>query len=215
MQLVLDLIHYVLHLDRHLPELAAQYGAWIYAMLFAIIFAETGLVVTPFLPGDSLLFVAGAFAALGGLDVHYLCAALFVAAVIGNTSNYWIGRWIGPRAFHWEQSRWFNRRALLETHAFYEQYGGVTLTVARFMPFVRTFAPFVAGIGTMSHLKFQLWNVLGAFLWVVGFIVAGYFFGNVDIVKRNLGSIMLAVVVISVIPLMIGFVRSWRANRQA
>jgi membrane-associated protein len=206
----LDVIRYVLHLDAHLPELASQYGAWVYAILFGIVFAETGLVVTPFLPGDSLLFVAGAFAALGGMDLHYLIAALFTAAILGNTSNYWIGRFIGPRAFHWDQSRWFNRRALLEAHAFYEKYGGVTLTVARFMPFVRTFAPFVAGIGAMSHLKFQLWNVFGGLLWVVGFVIAGYFFGNVELVKKNLATIMLIVVVVSLIPLAIGVVRSWK-----
>lgn len=210
MELIFGILRYILHLDAHLPELAAQYGAWVYAILFGIIFAETGLVVTPFLPGDSLLFVAGAFAALGGMDLNYLIAALFAAAVLGNSSNYWIGRFIGPRAFHWEQSRWFNRRALLEAHAFYEEYGGVTLTVARFMPFVRTFAPFVAGIGTMSHLRFQLWNVLGGLLWVVGFVVSGYFFGNVEFVRKNLATIMLGVVVISLIPLAVGVRRSMK-----
>ena len=200
--LLLAAVSFVLHLDRHLAEMVADYGIWIYAILFLIVFAETGLVVTPFLPGDSLLFVAGALAATGGMDPWLLSLVLCVAAVTGNTTNYWIGRWLGPRVFHWEQSRWFNRRALDQAHAFYEKYGGVTITVARFLPFVRTFAPFVAGVAAMSHGLFQMWNLIGAVLWIALFIGLGYFFGNLAVVRENLALIMLAVVVLSFLPLL-------------
>ena len=195
-------VEFVLQLDTHLTELVATYGGWIYAILFLIVFAETGLVVTPFLPGDSLLFVAGAVASAGRMNVWAVGATLFAAAILGNTSNYWIGRWIGPHVFHWEQSRWFNRRAFDEAHAFYEKYGAATITVARFLPFVRTFAPFVAGVAAMSHSTFQLWNVLGALLWVASFVALGYFFGNIPAVQNNLALIMVAVVVISFLPLL-------------
>ena len=195
-------IEFVVHLDAHLTELIANYGVWIYAILFAIVFAETGFVVTPFLPGDSLLFVAGAIAAAGDLDVWAVAATLFSAAVLGNTSNYWVGRWVGPHVFNWEQSRWFNRRAFDEAHAFYEKYGPATITLARFLPFVRTFAPFVAGVAAMSHARFQMWNVLGGALWVAGFVALGYFFGNLPGVRNNLALIMVAVVFISLLPLL-------------
>ncbi len=181
--------------------MVASYGIWIYAILFAIVFSETGLVVAPFLPGDSLLFIAGALAASGGMDPWLLSLVLIVAAVLGNTANYWIGRWVGPRVFHWEQSRWFNRRALDQAHGFYEQYGGITITVGRFMPFARTFVPFVGGVAAMSHSVFQVWNVLGAVLWVASFVGLGFFFGNMPVVKNNLVLIMLAVVVLSFLPL--------------
>lgn len=207
-------VQFVSHLDQHLGQLVASFGPWIYVILFAIIFAETGLVVTPFLPGDSLLFLAGGLAAVGGLDPVLLFSVLLVAAILGNISNYWIGRWLGPRVFHWPHSRWFNRRALDQTHAFYEKYGGITLTMARFMPIVRTFAPFVAGVGAMSHTKFYWWNALGAVLWVGGFILAGYYFGNLPMVRTHLSAIMLAVVGVSVLPMIWAMVRA-RNSRSA
>jgi membrane-associated protein len=214
LDLLVSAFQFIVHLDKHLAQLVADSGTWIYAILFGIIFAETGLVVTPFLPGDSLIFLAGTLAALGGLDPLLLFIVLFAAAVLGNITNYWIGRWIGPRVFHWPHSRWFNRRALDETHAFYEKYGGITLTMARFMPIVRTFAPFVAGVGSMSHLKFQWWNALGALLWVGGFVLTGYFFGNLPFVQKNLSLLMLAVVLISVSPMLVGLVRARRSRRK-
>ncbi|MGA2549038.1 MAG: DedA family protein [Burkholderiaceae bacterium] len=214
MNLLVDTLQFVLHLDRNLPQLVTEFGPWIYAILFAVIFAETGLVVTPFLPGDSLIFLAGTLAAVGGgMDPVILFVVLLIAAILGNASNYWIGRWIGPRVFHWPHSRWFNRRALDEAHAFYEKYGGVTITMARFMPIVRTFAPFVAGVGAMSQGKFQFWSALGAILWVGGFILAGYLFGNLPFVQENLSAIMVGVVLISLAPMAIGLIRAKLARR--
>jgi membrane-associated protein len=207
--LVLTVVHYALHLDSELPELIARYGQMIYAILFAIIFAETGFVVTPFLPGDSLIFVAGAMAATtAGLNAPLLFVLLSVAAILGNTANYWVGRFLGPRVFHWEHSRWFNRHALDETHAFYTRYGSIAITAARFIPIVRTFAPFVAGVGAMSHARFQLVNILSALAWVAIFVVLGYFFGNLDVVKHNLMFIMVAVILISVTPAVVGGLRA-------
>lgn len=201
MDLVLSLVQFVLHLDVHLADLAARYGVLIYAILFAIVFCETGLVVTPFLPGDSLLFAAGALAAVGSMDPWVLGIVLIVAAVLGNTSNYWIGRYIGPRVFQWEKSRWFNRRALDEAHAFYERHGPIALTIARFMPLVRTFAPFVAGVAAMRHSTFQFYSVLGGVAWVVSFIALGFFFGNIPVVKANLAFVMIGVIVVSLLPI--------------
>ena len=201
MDLVLQLVQFVLHLDVHLADLVTRYGVLIYVILFAIVFCETGLVVTPFLPGDSLLFAAGALAALGSMDPWLLGGVLIVAAVLGNTSNYWIGRYIGPRVFQWEDSRWLNRGALDQAHAFYEKYGPIALTIARFMPLVRTFAPFVAGVGAMKHSTFQFYSVLGGVLWVVSFIALGYFFGNIPIVKANLALVMIGVIVVSLLPI--------------
>ena len=201
MDLLLQIVDFVLHLDVHLTDLVAQYGVLIYLILFAIVFAETGLVVTPFLPGDSLLFAAGAIAAVGSMDPWILGIVLSVAAILGNTSNYWIGRYFGPRVFQWENSRWFNRRALDETHAFYEKYGPLALTIARFMPIVRTFAPFVAGVGAMKHSTFQLYSALGGVLWVASFVALGFFFGNILFVKSHLAFIMVGVIVISLLPL--------------
>ena len=215
MDLLLAAVDFIVHIDRHLAEMVLSYGVWIYAILFAIVFAETGLVVTPFLPGDSLLFVAGALAAAGGMDPWLLCLVLIVAGILGNTTNYWIGRYLGPRVFQWEQSRWFNRRALDDAHAFYDRYGGVTITVARFMPFVRTFAPFVAGVAAMSHAAFQFWSVLGGVLWVLSFVWLGYFFGNIPLVKNNLALIMIAVVVLSILPLVYAWARRKLAARRA
>lgn len=201
MDLLLQLVDFVLHLDRHLADLVAREGPLIYAILFLIVFCETGLVVTPFLPGDSLLFAAGALAAVGSMDPWLLGLVLMAAAILGNTSNYWIGRWFGPRVFQWEGSRWFNRRALDQAHAFFERYGPSALTIARFMPLVRTFVPFVAGVGAMRHATFQFWSALGGVLWVAIFVALGYFFGNIPVVKANLVLVMAGVIVISLLPI--------------
>lgn len=195
------------HLDKHLAALLAQYGLWVYAILFLIIFSETGFVVTPFLPGDSLLFVAGALAGAGSMDMWVLNGTLIAAAVLGNSVNYSIGRYLGPKVFHWENSRFFNKAALMKTHVFYERHGGKTLVLSRFIPILRTFAPFVAGIGAMTYLRFQAFNVSGALLWVMSLTVAGYLFGNLPIVKNNLSLVILAIIVISVLPAVIGYLR--------
>ena len=196
------------HLDQHLASVLQQYGAWAYLILFVIIFSETGFVVTPFLPGDSLLFVAGALAATGGMDVHLLALVLVVAAVLGNTVNYSIGYYIGPRVFHWEDSRFFNRKALDRAHAFYEKHGGVTIIITRFVPILRTFAPFVAGIARMTYLRFSVYNVAGGLAWVLLLLYAGYWFGNVPVVKQNLSAVILGVIVLSVMPLAFEYFRS-------
>jgi len=198
----------LIHLDQHLAVLLQQYGAWIYLILFAIIFSETGFVVTPFLPGDSLLFVAGALAATGGMDVHVLALLLVIAAVLGNTVNYSIGYVIGPRVFQWESSRFFNRKALDRAHAFYEKHGGVTIVITRFVPIIRTFAPFVAGIARMTYLRFTMYNVAGGLAWVLSLLYAGYWFGNVPVVKQNLSAVIIGVIVLSVMPLVVEYLRS-------
>jgi membrane-associated protein len=204
----------IAHLDRHLAALLEQHGAWMYVLLFVIIFAETGLVVTPFLPGDSLLFVAGALAATGGIDVHLLAMLLMLAAILGNTVNYSIGYWLGPKVFQWEQSRWFNRRALDRAHAFYERHGGMTIVITRFVPILRTFAPFVAGIAQMTYVRFTGYNVVGAVLWVGSLLYAGYWFGNVPWVKENLAWVILAIVAVSLLPLVVEVLRHrWRRRR--
>jgi membrane-associated protein len=215
LEILLQLAQFVLHLDVHLADLVARYGVLIYAILFAIVFCETGLVVTPFLPGDSLLFAAGALAALGSMDPWLLGIVLIAASLLGNTSNYWIGRWIGPRVFHWEKSRWFNRRALDQAHGFYEKYGPAALTIARFMPLVRTFAPFVAGVAAMRHSTFQLYSAAGGVLWVALFIALGYFFGNIPVVKANLALVMVGVIVVSLLPLAWAAVAKKRGERVA
>ncbi len=197
----------IVHLDRHLAVLLQQYGAWVYLLLFAIIFCETGLVVTPFLPGDSLLFIAGALAAGGGIDVHVLALLLVAAAVLGNTVNYSVGRFIGPKVFQWEDSRFFNKRALERAHAFYERHGGKTIIITRFVPILRTFAPFVAGIARMTYLNFTVYNVAGALAWVLLLLYAGYWFGNVLFVKQNLTWVILGIIVLSVTPLALEYVR--------
>lgn len=207
---VFDLI---LHLDAHLESLSRDYGAWTYAILFVIIFSETGLVVAPFLPGDSLLFICGALAAAGGMDALTLTAVLSIAAITGNATNYWIGRFLGPRVFHWQDSRFFSRAALIRTHAFYERHGGKTIVISRFMPIVRTFAPFVAGIGDMEHWRFQLFNVSGAVLWVASLVWAGYFFGNFALVRNNLGLVITAIVTVSLLPALIGYWQHRAATR--
>jgi membrane-associated protein len=212
MDLLLQFWDLLVHLDKHLGELVAQYGIWIYAILFLIIFCETGLVVTPFLPGDSLLFVAGTIWAASGMDVHLLVIVLLTAAILGDTVNYSIGRWIGPRAFHFEQSRFFNRKALDRTHEFYERHGGKTIIIARFVPLVRTFAPFVAGIGQMHYPRFFAFNVIGAVLWVVLLVYAGYFFGNIPVIRNNLTVVIFAIIGLSLLPIVVEWMRARRAS---
>lgn len=215
MELLKHFIDLILHLDKHLVELVSQYQSWTYGILFLIIFCETGLVVTPFLPGDSLLFAVGAVASKGELNVFLVVVLLILAAVLGDSVNYWIGRIVGPRVFSSEKSRWFNRRHLDRTHAFYEKYGGKTLIFARFMPIIRTFAPFVAGIGKMTYLRFLAYSVSGGILWISLLTYAGYFFGEIPIVKRNFSLVIVAVIAISLLPAVIEFLRARRANAQA
>lgn len=213
MELLTQFIDIVLHLDKHLAVLVQQYGLWIYGILFVIIFAETGFVVTPFLPGDSLLFVAGALAALGegGMDIGTLIGVLGAAAVLGNMLNYQIGRYLGPKVFHWENSRLFNKAALQKTHAFYELHGGKTLVLSRFLPLFRTFAPFVAGIGSMSYAKFSFFNLVGGIGWVASLCLAGYWFGNMPWVRQNLSLVIVGIIAVSLLPVAIGYVK----HRQA
>lgn len=211
MEFVSGLIDFFLHLDEHLTALVTQYGVWTYAILFTIIFAETGLVVTPFLPGDSLLFAAGAIAAGGALDPFILFGLLSFAAILGDSVNYAIGKAIGPRAFT-GNSRFFKREHLERTHRFYEKHGGKTIVLARFLPIVRTFAPFVAGIGTMDYSKFIFYNIAGALLWNGLFIFAGYLFGNLPFVKKNFELVIVAVILLSVLPIVF---EAWKARREA
>jgi membrane-associated protein len=211
METLLALVDLMLHLDRHLVALVGTYGVWVYAILFVVIFAETGFVVTPFLPGDSLLFVAGAVAAVGGIDIGLLITALLAAAVLGNSVNYAIGRYLGPKVFHWEGSRFFNRAALLRTHAFYEKHGGKTLVISRFLPIFRTFAPFVAGIGTMDLVRFMAFNLIGALAWIVSLTLAGFWFGNLPWVKANLTLVILIIIVVSLLPVAIAALRARQA----
>jgi membrane-associated protein len=214
----MDLVHwfvdFFLHLDRHLAEVIQAYGTWTYALLFTIVFLETGLVVTPILPGDSLLFAAGSFAALGALDVSLLFVLLSVAAILGDTVNYAIGHYLGPKVFHYERSRFFNPDHLRKTHRFYEKYGGKTIIIARFVPIVRTFAPFVAGIGAMTYWRFLAYNVAGGILWVAVCLFAGYFFGNLPIVKNNFSLAIVAIVLLSVMPAVVEYVRHRRESKR-
>lgn len=206
MDLLLHLVDFILHLDVHLDELVADYGTWIYVILFLIIFCETGLVVMPLLPGDSLLFAAGAVAASGRLDIGLLCVLLIVAAILGNAVNYWVGRTAGltlQRRF----PRLIRQEYLDKTHAYFERYGGKTVVIARFVPIVRTVAPFAAGVGRMSHLRYQSYNVAGSVLWVLLLVPAGYFFANVRIVKDNFSVVVLAIVFLSVLPALVEFLR--------
>jgi membrane-associated protein len=200
----------VMHLDQHLESFVAQHGAWVYALLFAIVFCETGLVVTPFLPGDSLLFVAGAIAAVGGMDIVAVCAILVAAALCGDNVNYWLGRWLGKNFF----SRFINPVHLQRTHAFYERHGGKTIILARFMPIVRTYAPFVAGIGAMPYLRYLAYCVAGALLWVVSLCAVGYFFGNIPAVKNNLSVVIIVIVLLSISPALVAYVKSRLVQRQ-
>ena len=205
-------IDFFLHLDQHLAEIIARYGVHTYTLLFLIVFCETGLVVTPILPGDSLLFAAGAFAAQGSLDAWLLFGLLSVAAILGDTVNYAIGHYLGPKVFHYPRSRFFNPEHLRKTHAFYERHGGKTIIIARFIPIVRTFAPFVAGIGAMSYAQFLLYNVTGALLWVSACVGGGYFFGNIPVVRENFSLAVIAIVLVSVTPGVIGVLRHRRAG---
>lgn len=208
--MIAQLLDLFLHLDAHLYELVSAYGLWVYLILFLVVFAETGLVVTPFLPGDSLLFATGAIAATGALDPSALVGLLLVAAVLGDATNYWIGHYLGPKVFTRQKSWFFNPAHLHRTHAFYEKHGGKTIIIARFVPIIRTFAPFVAGIGEMSYRRFFSFNVVGALLWVPGLVYAGYFFGNLPIVKQNFSLVILAIIGLSVLPMVVEFVRHWR-----
>jgi membrane-associated protein len=212
MELVAFLIDFILHVDVHLRAFVEAYGAWVYALLFLIIFVETGLVVMPFLPGDSLLFVAGALAGAGMMDYPLLVALLIAAAVAGNQTNYTIGRIVGTRVFQWKDSVLFNRSAFERAHAFYEKYGGVTLVLARFVPFLRTFAPFVAGVAQMTRSKFTFYDVSGGTLWVGSLVTAGYLFGNIGWVQANLSKIIWALILI---PGLIALYGGWRARRSA
>ena len=203
-------IDFVLHLDKHLIELVQQYGTLSYGILFLIIFCETGLVVTPFLPGDSLLFAIGALSAKGALNVYWVYLLLSLAAILGDSTNYWIGYFIGPKVFKSERSRWLNRRHLVRTHEFYEKYGGKTIIFARFMPIIRTFAPFVAGIGQMNYLKFLFYSVTGTILWIGLFVTAGYWFANREVVQENFSLVVVAIIIISLIPAVIEVLRARR-----
>jgi membrane-associated protein len=209
MELLASLIDFILHVDRHLIAFVANHGVWVYALLFAIIFVETGLVVMPFLPGDSLLFVAGTLCGLGQMNLALTIALLWGAAVLGNQTNYTIGHYFGPRVFKWENSRFFNKQAFDQAHAFYEKYGGITIVLARFMPFLRTFAPFVAGVAAMTRSRFSLYDVSGGGLWVAGLTLAGYFFGNIPFVQQHLDKIIWAMILV---PGLLVIVGAWRAR---
>jgi membrane-associated protein len=209
MELLSFLIDFVLHVDRHLAQFVAAYGVWVYVLLFAIVFTETGVVVMPFLPGDSLLFVVGTLAGAQLLSLPLAIGVLLAAAILGDQANYSIGRFFGPKVFQWEQSRFFNKRAFDQAHAFYERYGGITIVLARFMPFIRTFAPFVAGVAAMTRAKFTLYNVAGGVLWVVGLTLAGYWFGNLPWVQANLSKIIWALIIV---PGLIAIFGAWRAR---
>ncbi len=211
MEFLTTVIDVFLHLDRYLSTIIGAYGGWTYAILFLVIFCETGLVVTPFLPGDSLLFAAGTFAALGVLDPHVLFLLLTAAAILGDTVNYWIGHWVGPRAFG-GSIRWLRQDYLRRTELFYERHGGKTIVLARFVPIIRTFAPFVAGVGTMAYPRFVAFNVGGAVVWVGLFIYGGYFFGNLPVVRANFSLVVLAIILLSVLPLA---VEAWRMRAEA
>lgn len=215
MEFIQDFIDVVLHLDRHLLDLCTQYGTWVYAILFLVIFCETGLVVTPFLPGDSLLFAVGSLAAINALDLTTSIILLLLAAVLGDTVNYWIGDYVGPKVFHKEHSRLLNKEYLLRTHQFYEKHGGKTIIIARFLPIIRTFAPFVAGIGSMTYRRFLLFNVVGGAVWVLLFIPAGYFFGSVPIVKNNFSLVIIALVLIPGLPTVFEVIRMQLRKRKA
>jgi len=212
MEFAAFLVDFILHVDRHLSDFVLAYGAWVSALLFLIIFVETGVVVMPFLPGDSLLFVVGALCGLGLMSLPLAMLLLSAAAILGDQVNYSIGRRIGPRVFAWPNSRWFNRAAFDRTHAFYEQYGGITIVLARFMPFLRTFAPFVAGVAQMTRRTFTLYNMGGALLWVCGLTLAGYLFGNLPWVQRNLSVIIWALIIVPGLLVLFG---AWKSRRAA
>jgi len=210
MEIISFLVDFVLHVDKHLEAFVIAYGPWVYGLLFLIVFVETGVVVMPFLPGDSLLFIVGALCGAGLMSFPLACALLVLAAVLGDQCNYSIGRYFGPKVFQWESSRFFNRKAFDQAHAFYERYGGITIVLARFMPFIRTFAPFVAGVADMSRAKFSMYNIVGGLLWVLGIATAGYFFGNLPFVREHLDKIIWALIFV---PGLIAIFGAWRAAR--
>ena len=212
MDAALFLIDFILHIDKHLTEFVQAYGTLVYALLFLIVFVETGLVVMPFLPGDSLLFMVGTLAATGSLSLPLAIVLLLIAAIAGDQLNYSIGRYFGPKVFQWEDSRFFNRKAFDAAHSFYEKHGGVTIILARFMPFIRTFAPFVAGVAEMDRAKFTAYNVVGAVIWVVGLCTAGYLFGNIPFVQQHLSKIILAMIFV---PGLIALYGGWKARQSA
>jgi membrane-associated protein len=210
MELITLAIDFIIHIDRYLETFVGAYGAWVYALLFLIIFIETGVVVMPFLPGDSLLFVVGAMCGVGLMNYPVAVGLLFVAAVLGDQSNYLVGRYFGPKVFQWENSRFFNKNAFDKAHNFYERYGGITIILARFAPFLRTFAPFVAGVSDMNRSKFSLYNLVGGALWVGGIVTAGFLFGNIPVVKANLEKIIWAMILIPGLLVIYG---AWKAGR--
>ena len=212
MEWIAFLIDFILHVDKHLATFVQAYGPWVYALLFVIVFVETGVVVMPFLPGDSLLFVVGTLCGAGLMSLPLAMVLLIVAAVLGDQTNYLIGRHVGPRVWGWEQSRFFNKRAFEQAHAFYERWGGITIILARFMPFIRTFAPFVAGVAEMNRARFTSYNVIGALIWVIGLTLAGYLFGNLPIVQQHLSKIIWALILV---PGLIAIFGAWRARRAA
>jgi membrane-associated protein len=212
MEILTFLLGFVLHVDTYLETFVRNYGAWVYALLFLIIFVETGVVVMPFLPGDSLLFVVGAMCGLGLMSLPLSIGLLTAAAILGNQSNYTIGRYFGPKVFQWEDTRYFNKKAFDQAHAFYEKYGGITIVAARFMPFVRTFAPFVAGVAQMTRSKFTFYDVTGGVLWVGGIVTAGYLFGGIPWVKQHLDKIIWAMILIPGLVILFG---AWKARRKA
>ena len=211
MEIIAALIDFILHVDKHLEVFVLNYGLWVYALLFVIIFVETGVVVMPFLPGDSLLFVVGAMCGVGLMDYATSVALLFAAAVLGNQSNYTIGHFFGPKVFQWENSRFFNRQAFYQAHNFYEKYGGITIIAARFMPFLRTFAPFVAGVAQMTRSRFTLYDITGGALWVGGIVTIGYFFGNIPWVKLHLDKIIWAMILVPGLVILAG---AWKARHK-
>ena len=211
--MITTLVYSLFALDQTLSQLAAQYGPWLYAILFAIIFAETGLVVMPFLPGDSILFISGTVVAVAGLNVHVLVVVLIVAAILGDSVNYGVGHYIGPKVFHEPDSRWFKRAYLERTQAFYTRYGGVTIIIGRFVPIIRTFAPFLAGVAGMSYARFLCYNVVGAVAWISSLVYAGYLFGNIPWVKEHLTWIVVAIVVVSLLPAISTFMKERQAAK--
>lgn len=213
MDFIAFLFDFIMRVDVHLAAFVQTYGAWVYALLFLIVFVETGVVVMPFLPGDSLLFVVGTLCGAGLMSLPLAIALLLVAAILGDQMNYTIGRHFGPKVFQWEQSRFFNKRAFDKTHAFYEKHGGITIVLARFLPFIRTFAPFVAGVAEMDRRKFTGYNVLGALLWVVGLTLAGYLFGNLPWVQANLSKIIWALILIPGLVAIVGALRARQGEK--
>jgi membrane-associated protein len=214
MDLIMLVIDFVLHIDRHLQALCADYGTWVYVILFIIVFCETGLVVTPILPGDSLLFAVGSMAAIGALDVTSAILILIAAAILGDTVNYSVGHYVGPKVFHEGHSRILNKEYLHRTHAFYEKHGGKTIIIARFLPIIRTFAPFVAGIGSMTYPRFLFFNVFGGVLWVLLFVLAGYWFGNIPVIQKNFSLVIIALVLIPAIPSVLEVIRIQLSRRK-